>query len=452
MAMNKTAKMLALGAATALGSLSAQAADKELLDMLLQNGAINQTQYDSLIKKETLSKQDVSDVKIKLDKKGLQVESGDGDFKLALGGRLHADATFHSNDGLATDPTSGTEIRRARIFLKGTFWKDFFFKSQFDFADNKTSVKDMYLGYSGLDWMQIIVGNQKQPISQELQESSNDIMFTERSLLAGITEHAFDRAIGINLKSSGDNWHAQIGAYGDSLSASSQPGDEGWGVGARASYAPINEKDHVVHLGTYGGYREVSDANGLYSGGSTSARLRNETTHMSNFYLTDTTAINDADSITLAGFEAAYMTGPFSVQGEYLYSWLDRQNSTSAEFDGLYVQTAWTLTGESRTYKGSEGKFHRLKPAKNFSLKNGGMGAVELAARYDQIDLSSNGSVNGGHQKGVTVAVNWYLNENVRFMADYRRAFDVKGSPASSSASGRVEDQDIVTLRAQWAF
>jgi len=448
----KKVTMLAVGAAATLGSLSAQAADKELLDLLLQNGAINQAQYNKLIKKSEISKSDISDVRVKLGKKGLQFETADKEFKLKIGGRLHADATFHSDDGLSERADSGTEIRRARIHFKGTMWKDFFYKSQFDFAENSLAVKDLYIGYKGLSWLQVIVGNQKQPISEELQESSNDIMFTERSLLAALSEGAFDRAIGINFKSYGKNWSAQLGFYGDALGHNAKnAGEEGWGMGSRVTYAPINTKTQVVHLGVYGGYRATSQNGSLYKSDKGYAQFKNETAHMTNLYLTDTGKIYDADNFTVAGAEAAYMQGPFSIQGEYMRGWLDRKQNPTTEFDGFFVQTAWTLTGESRTYKGKDGKFKRLKPNQAFSLKNGGWGALEVAARYDQIDLSSNG-VDGGHQRGVTVAVNWYLNENVRLMADYRTAFDIKGSPVHSANGGRVPDQDIVTLRAQWAF
>jgi len=117
------------------------------------------------------------------------------------------------------------------------------------------------------------------------------------------------------------------------------------------------------------------------------------------------------------------------------------------------VQAGWTLTGESRSYKGSDGEFKRLKPANKFSPgADGGWGAWELAARYDHADMNS-GDINGGEVTALTVALNWYLNENVRIMADYRTAIDVvprAGLIANSSSD--LEDIDTFTLRGQWAF
>ena len=457
MIINKTTKILALGTAASLSCITAQAADKELLDILLQNGSIDQAQYSKLIEKETISKKDVNDIKIKLNNKGLQIATADNQFKMKIGGRLHADATFHSGDNNLKNTkegraTNGTEIRRGRLYLKGVMWEDFKYMSEFDFADNGVSVKDLFVTYTGLDWLEITAGHQKQAISMELQESSNDIMFTERSLINTITGHAFDRAIGLNLKSKGKDWSTQIGAYGESVSPSDVQGDEGWGVSARATYAPINTKNQVVHLGAYGGYRETSDDNDILNEGK-GTELKYETTHMSNLYLTNTKDILNTNNLTIAGLEAAYMQGPFSIQGEYAYSWLERDGAPNLDFNAFYVQTGWTLTGESRSYKGSDGEFKRLKPAKNFTLNNdGGWGALELAARYDQADMNS-GNLNAGSEKAVTVALNWYLNENVRLMADYRRAFDVDARAAFvDEDKSDLESIDTFTLRGQWPF
>ena len=454
MNFNKTSKILALGAAASLSSMSVQAADKELLDILLQNGSINQSQYSNLLEKESINKKDVNDINVKLDKKGLQFETADKEFKLKIGARLHADASFHSGDNKinGASATNGTEIRRARIYLKGVMWNDFKYISEFDFADNDVAVKDLFVTYTGLDWLDITVGHTKQNISMELQESSNDIMFTERSLVNTITGHAFDRAIGLHGKAKGKNWSAQLGLYGESVGSSDTgSGDEGWGMTSRVTYTPINLKDQVVHLGAYGGFREASSSNDILNGGK-GTPLSYETTHMSDLKLTSTSkdGVLNADNLSIAGFEAAYMQGPFSVQGEYAYTWLTRDDGeTSLDFNTFYVQTGWTLTGESRSYKGSDGEFKRLKPAKNFSFNSdGGWGAVELAARYDQADMNSD-QLNLGSEKAVTVALNWYLNENVRLMADYRRAFDVD---ARAGLTGDVNEIDAFTLRTQWAF
>jgi phosphate-selective porin OprO/OprP len=51
-----------------------------------------------------------------------------------------------------------------------------------------------------------------------LQESSNDYMYTERSLMNILNAPVVDRAIGLNIAAHGRKWTAQTGVYGESIS------------------------------------------------------------------------------------------------------------------------------------------------------------------------------------------------------------------------------------------
>jgi phosphate-selective porin OprO/OprP len=46
------------------------------------------------------------------------------------------------------------------------------------------------------------------------------------------------------------------------------------------------------------------------------------------------------------------------------------------------------------------------------------MGAIELTARYSELDLSDE-AVNAGRLDTTTLGVNWYLNPNTRVMLNY---------------------------------
>ena len=89
-----------------------------------------------------------------------------------------------------------------------------------------------------------------------------------------------------------------------------------------------------------------------------------------------------------------------------------------------------------------------LKPTKNFSLRNGGIGAWELVARVAQIDLNDR-HVNGGEETAFTGGINWYVNSNIRFLADYSKVLDLKGGKFDHTAA---EDLDIVQVRTQLTF
>ncbi|MGR8980809.1 MAG: OprO/OprP family phosphate-selective porin [Gammaproteobacteria bacterium] len=401
-------------------------------------------------------------VKVKLDKKGLQAETADGDFKFRLGGRIHADASYSGNDDYvsAEDPTKhveandGTEIRRARMEFLGTFYKDWEFKSQVDFADNAVSVKDMFFQYTGFEeltnglGLNVTFGQQKQAFSRELQESSNDMIWTERSVMNILNAPTVDRAIGLNVASLNKDWTGQIGIYGDTVTPNKQRdlADEGWAVNSRWTLAPLNEKTHLVHLGIAGNYR-VPNANDQVN--DRGFEYVYETTHMSNLDVIDA-SVTDVDSIKMLGLEANYLYGPFTVGGEYTHQWVDRKDGQeNIAANGWYGEASWTLTGESRKYK--QGKFYHVDPARPFSLSNGGLGAWELALRYGEADLND-GDFRGGQISDLTVALNWYINNNIRFMANYDRILDID-DPAVLQTNGSVPDNlNTFTLRGQLYF
>jgi hypothetical protein len=72
MKLNVHPRTLAVFVSLALGTLlapTAPAADKELLDILLANGAINAEQHAELSKKAELTRKDVENVVVTLDKR-----------------------------------------------------------------------------------------------------------------------------------------------------------------------------------------------------------------------------------------------------------------------------------------------------------------------------------------------------------------------------------------------
>jgi len=454
MVTKNSGKILALAISAALGSVSAQAADSELLDTLLRNGAINQSQYKDLSDKEAVAAEEeakdwTNNVKVSVGEKGLKVETADKQFKFQFGGRLQVEADGDiGDDELSQGATEGVEVRRARMYMKGVVWGDYKYIVEADFADNDIAIKDAFLTYKGFKgWagLEITAGHQKQPISMELQESSNDIMFTERSTVNVLTAPAFDRALGLHAKFSDKNWSAQLGFYGDGM-APEKDGDvdEGWSFASRLTFAPINTGEQALHLGTFGGYKGFSDSH-------SDVKFSSETTHMSNLKLTNV-KVTDVEGLGIFGIESAYMFGPFSVQGEYAHEWIARSGGEKdLDLNAAYIQVAWTLTGEARSYKGSDGEFKYLKANENFSWSKGTWGAFELAGRYGISDIAYGSYEDGTREQDITFALNWYMNNNVRVMADYRYAFDLAGSGVTE-LDGSDLDHGVhsFTLRTQF--
>ena len=202
------------------GTLStvAHAADKELLDILLGNSAITQSQYDELLAREELTADDAEDIVLSFGNgSGLNVSANNGDFEVEIGGRLHLEYAQHENDSrMGALPVNGSTTRRARFEMDGLLYGKWGWAAEFDFAENKTKLKDVKMGYEGEDFS-TYWGHQKQPYSLSLEMSSNDIPFLERSVDNAMVAEITDRAIGVRVETSGDNWFFAGGVFGDEI-------------------------------------------------------------------------------------------------------------------------------------------------------------------------------------------------------------------------------------------
>ena len=405
---------LTLGSIMGITATGVQA-DAELVDLLRvlkTNGVINQTQYERLLREAnstgaetTATKKDRKKQKTQTEVEthgGLKVKSADGDFEFELGGELWIDAASYQED---VEPLgSGTELRRARLSLAGKVFKDWVYATEYDFAGNEAEVKDAYLQYDGFNTLSIRVGNYKEPFSLEEQTSGKAITFMERAL--PVDAFAPGRKLGVGLLGGGKNWSASAGLFGEAVGADvPNEGDEGTGISGRLTFAPINTRKQVLHLGGSLASRKPDDEKEVRF------EVRPES-HVTNVELVDTGTISDVDSTFQYGLEAAYAAGPLSMQGEYLQTMVKRNSGgPDLNFNGYYVYGSWVLTGETRPYKASRGRFNRIEP-------KGKSSAWELALRYSSINLND-ADITGGEETNLTLGLNGYLNDNVRIRANY---------------------------------
>ncbi len=442
--------------------------DQGLLDVLLANGVITQKQFAALQVKnadEKAKKQEAGEAKVTL-KDGVKLKSSDGDFSAQLSARAELDAAFYGDDN--TDFSDGTEMRRARLSLAGTVFKDWDYKVEADFAGttqggstNNITVTDAFLRYNGLKPFALTAGNFKVPFSLEAVSSGKYTTFMERGLSFSFLNL---RLLGGMVSTNGDNWTAAVGAFGDSVTTQNND-DEGKGVAGRVTWAPIARRDRVLHAGLGGQWRKP----GQVATGTRLETLRFRSRPESNIIndaleessgitagtrrfgrssgrLVDTGNIDgDVDHHTLFGGELAGVFGPLSLQAEYIRADVSREIGRHLAFDGYYVYGSWFLTGESRNYKADKGVFDILYPNEPFRLKGGGPGAWELGLRFSSIDLSDE-NIDGGEEQNVTAGLNWYPNAFVRLMTNYVKVLEVDGGAHNN------EDLDIFQLRAQLAY
>ena len=451
-----TALMLAGLAGLPLASFADSTED--LVNALVTKGVLTEEEGALLAKNRTKEKK--SEAKVKMSKKGIEISSADDAFSMQIGGRLHATLADHSHGdlGSTSDPVDGTEIRRARLYAKGKLYKKFGYMAEVDWGGDSVGVKDFFGTYNPNKNWEFTFGNQKHAFSQEVQESSNDIMFAERSLVYGLSVPYFDRAIGVNLKAMGETWNVQGGFYGDGVKSSTgsrtasanatREKSEGKGFAIRGTWNPILEKDRMVMLGANYGYRKQSDSGEINNQKDTDFAY--STTNFSGLKVVNSGVIPGFNDVQMGILELSAMNGPFSFQSEYAKGTVNRDSGYSDyDVSAYYAQVAWTLTGETREYKATDGEFKRLKPSNNFDPDKGTWGAWEVALRHDSIDLTD-ADINGGDAKRMTLNLNWYLNENMRLLAGYERFYDLD---KLKKASGRdADDIDVFQVRAQWAI
>lgn len=353
----------------------------------------------------------------------LAPEFEDGDRAFKVRGRLMIDGAHVDAEDFGEDTYFRTEARRARLGVEGKDGK-VKYKFEVSFEGNEIVIEDALVEISG-SAASLILGQWKTPQSLNEQTSSRHIDSMER---AGFTD-AFDfgRAVGIGIATGGDNYTFTAGVFGDNLENSNDVGDDEMiQAAARLTFTPINANGTILHVGGSARYRDAQDD------GDFRYRQRPQV-HIADRYIATG---SDYDSDLFVGVEAAFISGPFHVAGEYGLLQANGDGAPDADLDGYYVEGGYFLTGESRGYK--KGAFDRNKPAN--PITKGGMGAWELRGRYDVIDLSD---VSGaGEQKSYTAGVNWYATDYLKFMAEFVHA-EINDGPSGDG------DVDAIQFRTQ---
>jgi len=468
--------------AAALNSQIQQLQDQvRQLNQQLQNlqGQVQQTQQNQVQTQKTVTQMQsspgggIGGAVVKMINGEPVFESADGQNTLAVTGRLHLDfgAYNWSPASSGTSPrslASGVNARRARLGVQGKFLGDWGYALIYDFGGSNDvggsggsgGIENAFLTYNGVPQFQFVAGYIDVPYSLDESISSNNIMFMEKSL-AGDT--ATSIAGNDNRSAVGINWHndrAWVGIYGTgptsgtthSITNAGVTGVQ-FGATGRATYQILQGPDYSFHIG--------ADAEGLIkpprnkgAGGFGAVSLSDDPElRVDNTALISTgtigSAVNPVTGANVFGFETAGGIGSLYGQAEYFHFNIARQGLSDLSFNGGYAEVSYTLTGESRKYAAGCGCYGGISPAHPFSLSSGTWGAWEIAARYSVLDLNDQ-TVLGGKETNYTFGVNWYPNNNMRFMLDYIHGDVDKTQAAAPTNIGGT--MDAVAMRMQFAF
>lgn len=357
---------------------------------------------------------------------GFDLRTENDEFELQFHILSQIDARLYSQSN--QDPVhSGFSFPRERLYFAGRLTKPIEYYLTLNRGFGALDLFDSFINFHYDDRFMLKVGRFKTPFSYEFYAlSAPDFLVPERSLFQ--TNFSPNRQIGLM------GW-GQLFAKRLDYAA-------GIFNGNRLSFQDTNEpKDVIAYLNA----RPFLATDGKWSflknlnlGGSVDFGNENNVP-LPGVLRTSVAASNAADAQNVAppflafnknvlqngnrslwGLHAAYFYKRLSLIAEWdggydTFSKTGNPYRTRVPLNGYYVAAGFFLTGETVERR------TQVRPIHPFSLKRGefGLGAVEMVARYSEVDLGSQVFTGGfadpnlwtNHASTIDVGANWYLNE-----------------------------------------
>lgn len=356
------------------------------------------------------------------------VKYTDGDKYIKLGGRIQLQ--YHQVDPDDGDSADTLLFRRFRPYIEGSVHKDWMGKFQWDMGKSTFAVKDAYMAYTGLDRVDIVVGNHNFPFSRELLTSSKKQQLVERTFVGDHNYGTPDRQAGIHLLGNALEkkmaWGASvcIGAVDpstkkidfDTVVQTSYGDDWSQGVmtGARVDFFPLGQmkfsqgdfkKEVKIGLGFAAFSWQNDDDNLAVDRGDD-----------------DTERVDDVDYVT--GIEVSAALRGYGISIDVEYNSFDSELTIPGVTSGLYEDSKTTL--------------------ENYAVEAGYMISalnLEIVAGYENQDADNYAEawtrVSGG--------VNYYFKKHdIKMQTTYRMG---------ESKDGKEDaDSDEIFIQCQYVF
>lgn len=238
----------------------------------------------------------------------------------------------------------------------------------------------------------VYVGQFKQPFGLDALPSDRVATFIEST-----TSNAFasNRRLGLQYLRENADYTFALSGYSKDIKENGP--DQGFG--ARYTRA-IRHGDDLIHLGAAAAQESL--ANDRYS-----LSLRPDTSPNANNWLRSGTIA--AHDLYKAGVELGWQHGPMLLTSEWMHSRIDG-NGPTRDLSGGYVAGQWTLIGAPRAYEHGMFTGQATTPGK--------LSALDLVARYSQIDIPLNAG-GGNGQRTLMLGVNALVGNHWRLQLDY---------------------------------
>jgi phosphate-selective porin OprO and OprP len=370
---------------------------------------------------------------------GFYLQSADGANVIRFRGNLAVDGRWFSDN---TTPVSADTwlFRRVRPYIEGTFDNIYDFRFMPDFGNGKTIIVDAFVTGRFAPWFAVQAGKFKSPIGLERLQPDQFNRFLELGFPSDLVPNR-DLGVEIGGDFSGGALGYALGSFdgaSDGGSTDSNPSpDKGNGgkkdFEGRLFAQPFVHSDNYLlrgfGLGVGGSYVNVT-------GSPTSTLLPTYLTpgQQTLFtYRTGATATYADGRRLRYSPQFYYYAGSLGILGEYVDSQQDvsRQVSASVKRSARLDNSAWQLS-LSYFLTGEDESYSTFRPKTTFQPGTPGWGAWELVARYQELRIDRAAFTGGAASfadptasprsaTAIGVGVNWYLNQNVRWMLDYER-------------------------------
>jgi phosphate-selective porin OprO and OprP len=327
---------------------------------------------------------------------------------------------------IAEEEDIATDIARRRVGIEGRLGEIVDFQVEYEPVEGD-SWRDVYVNYRQFAAVQLQAGKFKLPFGLEENVSTTNLDFVYRTRVSRQLAPGRDRGVMVHGRLLRNIVNYEVGVFerdGDNTrprSASRVVGDRttAFRIVAdpfRASKSPLSD----FQLGAAITQSDVAE--GFPS-------IRGRTSLGAEFFESDIWVRGTRQRI---GLEMRWRPGPFSIQSEYMRATHERRGQSVEDTDlppfladGWYVSGTWAVTGERKS--------GGLDTPRRAFLR-GGVGAIELAARVEQLSFRSASNddgppstspraavIVGNSDRAATVGVNWYLNPWIKIQGNVIR-------------------------------
>ncbi|MDP3839719.1 MAG: porin [Methylococcales bacterium] len=377
-------------------------------------------------------------------KKGFAWGSEDMQHQLVINGRIQTDyRVLNSADELTTDKF---DLRRAYLQFSGHVYDKW--EYMFIGGFNSSQARPIFWYMNAHLWKeaQLQFGQLRVPFGQNEWTSSRNIDFIERSLpmqfIPGI-----DKGIMLHGMPIHGLYYAFAAVNGGVRSNAGLPttvedtsdvdGKDLIGHVALDMAKVLGHKDNIYNFGvSYGFGSQPTGTATSSTDRSFSPISRTESgSGLTSFQSDNFSTVDNSIELNRFGAQTIIAHGPYKFAAEYVKNRFEgtakatRQNF-NRDLDSYYLSAFWLLTGEKYAdFFSNNGSSGDVIPHHNFDMK-GGWGAWELGVRYSHLDASDftfqnavgTGRLSSGmsnESDAYTVGLKWYVNPQVRFLANY---------------------------------